>query len=129
MFIKTEYDNVRPYTTKDGSLIREFMHPEIQGNRRQSIAEAIVAPGSSTILHKHHKSEEIYHIIEGVGVMTLGNEETEIRTGDTLCIPPGTEHRVKNTGEKPLKILCCCSPAYSHDDTVFAGSSLEKPKP
>ncbi len=119
MFIKTKYHKVRPYTTKDGSLIRELMHPETHGNRQQSIAEAIVAPGSSTILHKHHKAEEIYHIVNGEGVMTLGKEETEIKTGDTLCIPPGTEHMVKNTGKKPLKILCCCSPAYSHDDTML----------
>lgn len=23
----------------------------------------------------------------------------------------------KNTGKTPLKILCCCSPAYSNEDT------------
>ncbi len=122
MFIKTEYHKVRPYTTMDGSLIRELMHPEIQGNKQQSIAEAIVAPGSSTLLHKHQKAEEVYHIINGVGMMTLGSEETEIKTGDTICIPPGTEHMIRNTGKKkPLKLLCCCSPAYSHDDTVLVG--------
>jgi mannose-6-phosphate isomerase-like protein (cupin superfamily) len=40
-----------------------------------------------------------------------------VRTGDTVCIPPGTPHRIRNTGAGPLRILCCCSPAYSHDDT------------
>jgi hypothetical protein len=32
--------------TRDGSVIRERMHPSVQGNRRQSLAEAIVAPGA-----------------------------------------------------------------------------------
>ena len=117
MLIKTEYKNVQPYITKDGSLIRELMHPDAHGNSKQSIAEATVAAGSLTVLHRHHRVEEIYHVIEGFGVVILGSEQAEVTAGDTVCIPPGTRHRIKNIGEKPLKILCCCSPAYSHDDT------------
>jgi len=49
--------------------------------------------------------------------MTLGSEEFEVRKGDSVFIVPGTPHRVRNTGEKELKILCCCAPAYSHEDT------------
>jgi mannose-6-phosphate isomerase-like protein (cupin superfamily) len=32
-------------------------------------------------------------------------------------IPPGTPHSIANTGEGDLKILCACSPAYTHEDT------------
>jgi mannose-6-phosphate isomerase-like protein (cupin superfamily) len=38
-------------------------------------------------------------------------------SGDTVYIPPGTPHKIRNTGDIPLKILCCSSPAYSHEDT------------
>jgi mannose-6-phosphate isomerase-like protein (cupin superfamily) len=117
MLTKTEYKNVRPYTTKDGSLIRELMHPDTHGNSMQSIAEATVEAGSSTVLHRHHRVEELYHVIEGFGVVIVGSEQCDVTAGDTICIPPGTRHRIKNIGEKSLKILCCCSPAYSHDDT------------
>ena len=41
--------NTTSYTTKDGSLIRELMHPATHGNARQSPAEAIVNPGIETI--------------------------------------------------------------------------------
>ncbi len=115
--MRTEYERIRPYTTKDGSLVRELMHPKVHGNRRQSLAEAIVPVGTETFLHRHFVSEEIYHIAEGQGLMTLGKEQFEIKKGDTVCILPGTRHRVENTGSIPLKILCCCSPAYSHEDT------------
>ena len=115
--IKTEYTDAHPYATKDGSLIRELMHPDIHGNTQQSLAEAIVPSGTSTILHRHLQAEEIYHIIEGMGEMLLGNEQFNVVTGDTVCIPAGVKHRIKNSGKKPLKILCCCSPPYSHDDT------------
>ena len=117
MFFKTVYKNIKPYTTKDGSIIRELLHPDIHGNKNQSLAEAIIPVGAETILHKHMKSEEIYHVIEGSGFMTFGNEQFDVKEGDTLCIPSGKPHRIKNIGTIPLKILCCCSPPYSHNDT------------
>ncbi len=117
MQIKTAYREMVPYLTKDGSEIRELMHPAVHGNRCQSLAEAIVPPGGVTRLHRHRASEELYWFFEGEGVMTLGNESFAVTAGDTVCIPPGTPHRVCNTGKDELKMLCCCAPAYSHDDT------------
>ena len=102
MLTKTEYIKVRPYTTKDGSLIRELMHPDTHGNSMQSIAEATVVAGSSTVLHRHHRVEEIYHVIEGVGIVILGSEQAEVTAGDTICIPSGTLHKVKNIGKTEL---------------------------
>lgn len=93
------------------------MHPDVHGNARQSLAEAIVSPGKESLLHTHRTSEEIYHITEGSGRMTLGDQEFDIKAGDTICIPPETPHRVKNDGSRPLRILCSCSPPYSHKDT------------
>ena len=49
--------------------------------------------------------------------MVRGDEVFAIHVGDTICIPPGTPHRVDNTGPTELKILCSCSPPYSHTDT------------
>jgi len=110
-------DDVPPYVTKDGSEIRELMHPAVHGNRAQSLAEATVAPGGATALHRHGRTEEIYHFTMGEGVMTLGAARLVVRAGDTVCIPPWTPHRVENTGAVPMKILCACAPAYAHEDT------------
>jgi len=49
--------------------------------------------------------------------MILGSEEFEVRKGNSICIVPRTQHRIQNAGNTPLKILCCCAPAYSHEDT------------
>lgn len=115
--LHTRYAEAVPFVTLDGSMIRELLHPAVHGNRQQSVAEAIVAPGTETRLHRHQQSEEIYHITAGVGMMTLGQEQFAVSAGDTICIPPGTPHRIQNQGKVPLHILCCCAPAYSHDDT------------
>jgi len=115
--MKTTYEKIQPYPTRDGSEIRELMHPDHHTSRHQSLAEAIIAPGQCTALHRHRRSEELYHITAGRGRMMLGPETFDVDPGDTICIPPGTPHCIQNTGDAPLHILCCCSPAYSHDDT------------
>jgi len=115
--MKTRYQDITAYITKDGSEIRELMHPASQGNRKQSLAEARVPPGGKTLLHRHRDSEELYHISAGQGEMTLGTESIHVNVGDTVCIPPGVAHCIENTGEETLVILCACSPSYSHEDT------------
>jgi mannose-6-phosphate isomerase-like protein (cupin superfamily) len=119
---KTSYADIPAYITKDGSEIRELLHPEHHGARNQSLAEAIVPAGTRTLLHWHHRTEEIYHVTTGSGQMTLGNEVFEVGPGDSILIPPGTPHCIAATGNDPLRILCCCSPTYSDEDTeLLAG--------
>ncbi len=120
--MKTSYQALPAFITKDGSIIRELMHPAQHaglGARSQSFAEAIVEPGTTTFLHHHKTAEEIYHITAGNGRMVLGDKTFDIAVGDTMLIVPGTQHCVSNTGNDPLKILCACSPAYSDLDTVL----------
>ena len=115
--MKTRYADIPAYITKDGSTIRELMHPAVHGNRLQSLAEASVEPGARTQLHRHAVTEELYHVSAGSGIMTLGDYSFKVGAGDTVLIPPGTAHRIEATGAGPLRILCCCSPPYSDDDT------------
>jgi mannose-6-phosphate isomerase-like protein (cupin superfamily) len=117
MIERTRYNDIKFYITKDGSEIRELMHPDIHANTLQSLAEAIVPVGGITILHRHIRSEEIYHITQGQGIIFISEEKCEVTAGDSVYIPPGIAHKIQNVGEKPLKIFCCSSPAYSHDDT------------
>lgn len=115
--LKTAWAEIQPYVTKDGSEIRELMHPAVHPARNQSLAEATVLPGRETRLHRHRRTEEIYHVTGGKGLMRLGEARFEVCAGDTVLIPPGTAHSVRNTGALPLKILCACAPAYAHEDT------------
>lgn len=114
---RTALAEIAPYITRDGSEIRELLHPDHHAVRHQSLAEAIVPPGATTLLHCHALSEEIYHVTRGHGVMTLGDTVFAIAPGDSVVIAPGTPHCVENTGMEALHILCCCAPAYSHADT------------
>jgi mannose-6-phosphate isomerase-like protein (cupin superfamily) len=117
VIIKSRYNDVQPFITRDGSVIRELMHPNINPSLCQSVAEATVPIGSETLLHRHLKSDEIYHILEGDGRMSLGGDEFDATEGDTIYIPSGTPHRIRNTGSIPLRIFCSSCPAYTDEDT------------
>ncbi len=116
--MKRRYEDASPYLTKDGSTIRELLHPGSHPEvKNQSLAEARVPAGGETLLHRHQRSEEIYHVTAGEGWMTLDNERFSIGAGDSIAIPPGTAHKLENSGEGELVVLCCCAPAYTHEDT------------
>jgi mannose-6-phosphate isomerase-like protein (cupin superfamily) len=108
-----------PFEAPDGSEIRELAHPRTSGSERQSLAEATIPPGAETREHCHPVAEEIYAFQSGAGVMRLGEAEAPVGAGDTVVIPPGTPHKLRNDGDEPLVLLCCCSPPYSDEDTVF----------
>jgi mannose-6-phosphate isomerase-like protein (cupin superfamily) len=112
-------DQREPYVTRDGSTVREIAGPAPGNAGNQSLAEATVPPGGETGEHFHRLSEEIYTFVSGSGRMRLGGEESEVRAGDTVVIPPGTRHKLWSDGGGPLVVLCSSSPPYSHEDTVL----------
>jgi len=107
------------FVTKDGSEIRELLAHRNSAIRHQSLAEARLAPGTSTQEHYHVKTEEIYYITHGVGRIRIDGEVREVGSGDAVAILPGQRHKLWNTGSDVLRLLCCCAPAYEHEDTVM----------
>lgn len=107
------HDRLTPFTTKDGSTIREYLHTP-----RQSLAEATLEPGRATQRHYHASSEEIYLLLSGGGVMEIDGEERAVSAGDAILIAPGARHRIE-AGAEGARFLCCCAPPYSHDDTFL----------
>jgi mannose-6-phosphate isomerase-like protein (cupin superfamily) len=109
------------FITADGSAIRELAHPAWTAAQSQSLAEASVKAGEETAEHYHPRSEELYYFVAGEGRMRLARDEATVAAGDCVVIPPGTPHKLWNTGTAPLVLLCCCAPAYSDADTVMTG--------
>jgi mannose-6-phosphate isomerase-like protein (cupin superfamily) len=114
-------DDLDAFTTLDGSTIRELAGPAWTNARNQRLAEASVPVGGETAEHHHPGTEELYYFTAGAGRMRLGEDEAEVKAGDCVVIPPGTPHKLWNTGAESLVLLCCCAPAYSDEDTVMTG--------
>ena len=112
-------NEVPAFTAKDGSEIRELLAHRNSAIANQSLAEARVPVDGFTAEHYHPVAEEIYYITHGMGRMRIDGEEREVGEGDAIAIPPGTRHKLWNIGEETLRLLCCCAPAYEHEDTIL----------
>lgn len=107
------------FITKDGSEIRELLAHRNSAIRNQSLAEATLCAGASTLEHFHRVAEEIYFITSGHGEIRIDSEIRPVRAGDAIAIRPGQKHKLWNRGEEELRLLCCCAPAYEDSDTVI----------
>lgn len=103
--------------TLDQSLVTELFHPRNDGIQDYSIAQATVPAGSSTRRHAHKRAQEVYYILDGEGLMEVGNESERVGPGDAILIPAGTPHRITAMWPKRLDLLCICCPEYADDDT------------
>ena len=85
----------------------------------QSLAEAVLAPGQATQRHYHGEAEELYYLLEGSGEMEVDGAVRRVGPGDAILIPPGARHQIRADADARLRFLCCCAPAYRHEDTFF----------
>jgi len=70
-----------------------------------AIYDTSLEPGQGVPLHFHPDLEEIYYILSGYGMMTIGDETREIERYDVVYIPKTSPHTLNNTGNVPLRFV------------------------
>jgi mannose-6-phosphate isomerase-like protein (cupin superfamily) len=100
----------------DASFLKELLHPAKEPlGIGYSLAQAVVRPGAKTRPHRL-KSAEVYYIVEGRGLMRVGEERAEVEAGQAIFIPPGEVQSIENIGEGCLAFLCIVEPAWRPED-------------
>lgn len=67
---------------------------------------AELAPGRPGALRPHqHAQAEVYHFLDGVGVVQIDGIDHPVRVGSTLFIPGMALHGIRNTGDAPLRLF------------------------
>jgi mannose-6-phosphate isomerase-like protein (cupin superfamily) len=100
----------------DSSFLRELLHPGKDPlDIGYSLAHAEVGPGGKTRPHRL-KSAEVYYVLEGRGLMHVGNEQAEVAAGQAVYIPPDTTQFIENPGPGRLAFLCIVDPAWAARD-------------
>ena len=51
-------------------------------------------PGQKSPIHCHPMADEIYHVLEGEGLLNDGQRETTLKPGATVIFPAGEVHTV-----------------------------------
>jgi len=63
------------------------------------VKRIIVNPGKRLSLQLHHLRAEHWAIVQGSGLVTVGDETRAIQRGDVVFIEKGQVHRIENNGE------------------------------
>jgi mannose-6-phosphate isomerase-like protein (cupin superfamily) len=105
--------------TAHGSEIRPLIDRTTSAISKCSLAEEVLPPGRSVTPHHHLETEEIYYILEGSGLMTVGEESKEVSAGDAVYVPRGLTHSLSNTGPEEITLLLICGPAFLYEDHIF----------
>lgn len=72
---------------------------------------AVLQPGGAQRLHSH-QPEQVYFILEGSGLMTVGAESQRIGPGDCVFIPSGQAHGLRNDGATALRYFSAAASQY-----------------
>jgi len=97
----------------DETLLREILHPHKDAVKiGYSIAHAKLEVGKSSLPHRLNGSE-VYHILEGKGVIHIDAQSTPIQKGDTIYVPNESLQFVENSGESDLIFICIVEPAWT----------------
>lgn len=97
--------------TRTGIQSRQFVWPKNSPESQVTITHVTMEPGSVSERHAHKRSEQIWIVERGEGVLLLGDEQTEVlRTGDIVRTPAGEIHGIVNSGKEPLVYLAVTAP-------------------
>ena len=110
---------------KPGIQSRQLVWPKNSPESRTTITHVTMEPGSVSERHTHERSEQIWIVERGEGILLLENEHTEVlRAGDIVRTPAGEIHGVANSGNEPLVYIAVTTPpqnfSSAYDTTASA---------
>jgi mannose-6-phosphate isomerase-like protein (cupin superfamily) len=94
-----------------GAFSKMLVRPEACGSKNLDYRISVYQPRAFVAPHRHRIQEQIYHILDGEGLMEIEGERTVVRRDDVIFIPPGVEHAIYNTGMTDLRFIVVTSPA------------------
>lgn len=93
-----------------GALSKPLVMPETAGSRHIDYRISMYQPMAHVKLHRHKVQEQVYHVIDGEGLMEIDGEKHVVRKHDFIFLPAGIDHAIENTGLVDLVFLVVTSP-------------------
>jgi mannose-6-phosphate isomerase-like protein (cupin superfamily) len=101
-----------------GALSKALVRPETCGARRIDFRISCYQPMAHVAEHVHRVQEQVYHVLEGEGLLTLDERRVLMRKNDYVFVPPGVRHSFTNNGTVPLVFLVVTSPVEDDEAPV-----------
>jgi mannose-6-phosphate isomerase-like protein (cupin superfamily) len=94
----------------DGALSKALVRPETAGSQLIDYRISTYQPMAHVALHTHKVQEQVYHVLDGEGMMEMDGKRRLVRRHDVVYIPPGVEHGISNTGLTDLTFIVATTP-------------------
>lgn len=84
----------------------------VKGNENM-MGYSVFRPGIDTKQKIHVAAEELAYVVSGSGKLTVRKELISFKSGDSLHIPPGVPHGIRNDGSEDIvMVFFFSSPSY-----------------
>jgi len=85
---------------------------------RYLVKEIVVQPGRRLSGQYHHHRAEHWVVVEGVAEIERDDEKLTLQEDQSLYIPLGAIHRLKNPGTKPLRLIEVQTGSHLAEDDI-----------
>ena len=82
------------------------------------VKRIVVYPGKRLSLQRHRRRSEHWHIVNGEALVTLNDKEIPLKEGESVDIPFGAAHRIKNTGTENMVFIEIQQGDYFGEDDI-----------
>lgn len=121
---------------KDRAVIREcnglkchiLLHENDVRGDRLAVTWCDLEPGVRQQPHRH-VPEQVYVIVQGSGVVSIGEKESQVQRGDLVYIPSNMLHSIVNTGDSVLTYVSAATPGFDVKAFVDQGECVEETAP
>jgi len=93
-----------------GAYSKFLVRPETTGSRQIDYRISCYQPRAYVEPHAHKVQEQVYHVLEGEGLMRIAGKRQVVRRHDVIFIPPGVKHAIYNTGLVDLVFIVVTVP-------------------
>ena len=93
-----------------GALSKALVHDETAGSRLIDYRISTYQPMAYVALHAHKIQEQVYHVLEGEGMMEMDGKHQVVKKHDVVFIPPGVAHSIVNNGLTDLTFIVATAP-------------------
>jgi mannose-6-phosphate isomerase-like protein (cupin superfamily) len=100
-----------------GALSKPLVMPETAGSQHIDYRISMYQPMAHVKLHRHKVQEQVYHVLQGEGLMEIDGETHVVRMYDYIFLPPGVDHAISNTGLVDLVFLIVTAPVIDDGET------------
>lgn len=93
-----------------GTLSKLLVTPENSATKQFDFRVSTYAPKGYVEPHTHETTEQVYYILAGKGLMTLGDRRMVVEPNTAIFVPARLLHGIENTGLENLVFVVVSSP-------------------